>query len=112
MLVVIPGDVGLFEVPQAGDDEDDENDEDPSVNGVVETRPLGVLCRFFGHSFRDCEISLVQLAEDGVDPSDQGIRLLAEAHRVRSAIPFKKGINFPYMFCLGVRGWTSWRLVR
>ena len=48
MLVVIPGDVGLFEVPQAGDDEDDEDDEDPSVNGVVETRPLGVLCRFVG----------------------------------------------------------------
>ena len=47
MLVVIPGDVGLFEVPQAGDDENDEDDEDPSVNGVVETRPLGVLCRFF-----------------------------------------------------------------
>src|SRR3989338_4214288 len=33
MLVVIPGDFGLFEVPQAGDDEDDE-DEDSSVNGV------------------------------------------------------------------------------
>src|SRR3989338_4992267 len=28
MLVVIPGDVGLFEMPQAGDDEDDEDDED------------------------------------------------------------------------------------
>ena len=38
ILAVIPGDVGLFEVPQAGDDEDDEDDEDPSVNGVVETR--------------------------------------------------------------------------
>ena len=47
MLEVISGDVGLFEVPQAGDDEDDEEDEDPSVNGVVETRPSDVLCRFF-----------------------------------------------------------------
>src|SRR3989338_8669374 len=55
MLAVIPGDVGLFEVPQAGDDEDDEeddeddeNDEDPSVNGVVgKKRPSRVLCRFF-----------------------------------------------------------------
>src|SRR3989338_8002654 len=36
----------------------------------------------FGHTFRDCEISLVQLAEDGVDAL---LRLLAEAHRVRSA---------------------------
>ena len=42
MLVLIPGDVGLFEVPQAGDDED------PPVNGVVEPRPLDVLCRFVG----------------------------------------------------------------
>src|SRR3989338_6949197 len=48
MLMVIPGDVGLFEVPQAGDDEDDEDDEDPSVTGVVgKKRPSGVLCRFF-----------------------------------------------------------------
>src|SRR3989338_7421088 len=42
----------------------------------------------FWHTFRDFEISLVQLAEDGVDrcfPSDHKIRLLAEAHRVRSA---------------------------
>ena len=42
MWGVLRGVVGLFEVPQAGDDEDDEDDEDPSVNGVVETRPLGV----------------------------------------------------------------------
>src|SRR3989338_6501337 len=48
MLVVIPGDVGLFEVPQAGDDEDDEDDEGSSVTGVVgKKRPSGVLCRFF-----------------------------------------------------------------
>ena len=52
MLVVIPGDVGLFEVPQAGDDEDDEEDDDPTVNGVVETRPLGVLCRLLGEVLR------------------------------------------------------------
>src|SRR3989338_2772533 len=53
MLVVIPGDVGLFEVPQ-GDDEDDEDDEDPSVNGVVgKKRPSGVLCRFVGF---DCRV--------------------------------------------------------
>ena len=59
MLVVIPGDVGLFEVPQAcddGDDEDDEDDEDPSVNGVVETRPLGGCWRFVGI---DCWVMLV-----------------------------------------------------
>ena len=59
MLAVIPGDVGLCEVPQAGDeedDEDDEDDEDPSVNGVVETRPLGVLCRFVGI---DCWVMLL-----------------------------------------------------
>src|SRR3989338_2610855 len=45
MLVVIPGDVGLFEVPQAADDEDDEDDEGSSVTGVVgKKRPSGVLC--------------------------------------------------------------------
>src|SRR3989338_4332244 len=48
MLVVITGDVGLFEVSQAGDDEDDEDDEGSSVTGVVgKKRPSGVLCRFF-----------------------------------------------------------------
>src|SRR3989338_7253962 len=47
MLAVIPGDVGLFEVPPACDDED------PSVNGIVKTRPLGVLCRFVGF---DCQV--------------------------------------------------------
>src|SRR3989338_3668705 len=41
------GDVGLFEVSQAGDDEDDEDDEGSSVTGVVEKSPSGVLCRFF-----------------------------------------------------------------
>src|SRR3989338_3887870 len=34
MLVVIPGDVGLFEVPQAGNGEGDD-DEGSSVNGIV-----------------------------------------------------------------------------
>ena len=40
-------------MPQASDDEDDDDDEDPSVNVVVETRPLGVLCRFVGF---DCRV--------------------------------------------------------
>ena len=45
MLLIIPGDVWLFEAPQVGDAEDAEV---LSVNGVVEPRPLDVLCRFVG----------------------------------------------------------------
>ena len=41
VLAVIPGDVGLFEVPQAGYDEDYEDDEGSSINGVVEKKSIG-----------------------------------------------------------------------
>src|SRR3989338_829145 len=44
MSAVIPGDVELFEVSQAGDDEEDEDDEGSSVTGVVgKKRPSDVL---------------------------------------------------------------------
>ena len=107
MLVVIPGDVGLFEVPQAADDEDDEDDEGSSVTGVVgKKRPSGVLCRFFCSGDADllegccllCDEVSEILSDDeqmGLCPTEMGDCFL---------FPFFS-LFLPGFFCRLLRDW-------